>query len=123
MDDDFELEESIEAEDVPPPKPRKAKKPKKAKEPKAVPANGGTKTKKPKRELDEFGLARGSVRSRAAALYAREGGATLQEVAQEVGIIQFNVLTKLKKDGFEITATKEAGEKNRTVSRYYLHRK
>ena len=74
-------------------------------------------------ERDAFGLRVGSKRAKAAALYARKDGATLDEVRNELGAIHFNVLTQLKKKGFSYSTTKEAGDKNRTVTRYYLHLK
>lgn len=74
-------------------------------------------------KLDEFGLRLSSVRSRAAALYAREEGATLAEVKDQVGSVQFNILTQLKKKGFTVTERKEAGANNRTVTRYFLQPK
>lgn len=107
IDDDFELEESVETEDHPPPKPKKAKKARK------------TATTSAK---DAFGLREGTTRSKAAALYARPEGATLLEVKEELGAIHFNVLTKLEKEGFTVTKTKEAGNNNRTVTRYHLQK-
>jgi len=123
LDENFEVtdDEFDEIEEV---KPKKKAKPKKAAKPKEVKPEEPAKAAPTKaKNRDEFGLLVGSVRSRAAALYAREEGATLKEVADEVGSIQFNVLTKLQKDGFEVTHTNEAGEKNRTVKRFFLHRK
>jgi hypothetical protein len=87
------------------------------------PANPGKASKAKISKKDGFGLRHGSVRGRAAALYAREEGATLTEIAKEVGSIQFNVLRQLEKRGWSVTTKKEAGEKNRIVTRYFLHNK
>ena len=78
------------------------------------------KVKPEKAELDRFGLRVNTVRSKAAALYARAEGATLEEVRDQVGSIQYNVLTLLKKRGCTVDEKQEAGSKNRTVTRFFL---
>ena len=80
---------------------------------------GEAMAKKPT-EKDPFGLRLDSTRSKAAALYSRPEGATLAEVKVEVGSIQFNVLRQLEKRGCVVTSKKEAGDKNRDVTRYFL---
>ncbi len=106
---EFEDTEMAEDEVTVTEKPKAKKKAKKAKPAKETAG------------LDAFGLRISSVRSQAAALYAREEGATLNEVKEKVGTIQFNVLTRLQKQGFVVDTTKEAGKNNRTVTRYFLN--
>lgn len=75
-------------------------------------------------KLDQFGLRKGSVKSRAAALYARAKGATLNEVKDEVGSIQFNVIGELESKGFKVTKTEEQPKGGgRKATRYKLHPK
>ena len=126
--------EAPEAEATPKAKPAKAKaktkpaKPAKAKPAKAKPAAKGKAKAAPKARKepagkDAFGLRIGSIKSKAAALYAGKKGATLAEVKEAVGSIQLNVLTELKEKGFKIKETKEAGEGKRQVTRYHLSAK
>lgn len=74
-------------------------------------------------KLDNFGLRKGSIKSRAAALYARKSGATLAEVKAECDSVQFNVLTELKDKGFKVDTKQEDGNGNRKISRYFLKAK
>lgn len=74
-------------------------------------------------ELDEFGFRKGSLRSKAAQLYASAKGATLDEVKKKCGSIQYNMLTELKKRGFKVTTKEIEGKANRPASRYFLKSK
>lgn len=117
-DTDTAAEDSAHDEIAPLPKAKKAKaKVKKAK------ANGHAKepvkkakTKKDAKraprvrdpsKLDEFGFRKGTIKSRAALMYKK--GATLAEVRDEVGSVQFNLLTELETAGFEIKKTTVKG--------------
>jgi hypothetical protein len=108
-------------------KPKKVKakangKPKAKAAPKAAP-KGKVKARAPRHrdpaKLDQFGYRKGSIRSKAAALYARKRGATLAEVKELVGSVQFNLLTEQRDRGNKISNTKEV-RNNRTVKRYFL---
>ena len=74
-------------------------------------------------ELDEFGYRKGTLRSKAAAMYAAKKGATLNEVKEKLGSLQLNVLTQLEDRGFIVTKSKEAGSGSRQVTRYHLKAK
>lgn len=129
-EDDEVMTVDDEASEAEPVKKKKAHKQDGPNKPSAKPkaklqakAKPQTKAKaKPKEgaKYDQFGLRAGTVRSQAAALYAREGGATLNEVKNQLGTIQFNVLTTLKKLGHDVSSKKEAGSQNRVVTRYFL---
>ena len=94
-------------------KPAKAAKaPAKAKA-KAKPASDGI----PK---DKFGFREGSLKSRAAAMYAVKKGATLEEVKEALGSVQLNLLKDLEGKGHTVKKTKEPGEGKRQVTRYHL---
>lgn len=69
---------------------------------------------------DEYGLLKGSIKSKAAAMYASKKGATLGEVKNKLGSIQFNVLTQLGEAGYKIKRTEETGDNNRPVTRFFL---
>lgn len=113
------------------PKAAKAAKPKAEAKPakkaaakaKAKPAKKATteRTADPAK-LDEFGLRKGSLKSKAAALYAGKKGATLKEVEEKVGSPQFNVLTQLREKGFKVLESKIAGDGGRQVTRYQVAR-
>lgn len=71
-------------------------------------------------KLDEFGLRKGSLKSRAAAMYASKKGATLTEVSAKLESTQFNVITQLVAKGWKLRTTKEAGDGPRQITRYFL---
>lgn len=72
-------------------------------------------------EKDAFGFAIGTLKSRAASLYAARDGATAAEVKAALGSLQLNLLTVLVKRGFTVTKAKEKADKNeRLVTRYFL---
>jgi hypothetical protein len=109
---------------------RKAAKNKPAKAPakakgaaKAKPAKGA-KARKPRTadpaKLDQFGLRKGSIKSQAAAMYAKGKGATLNDVKEALESTQFNVLTELEGKGFKITRTKVPGIGARQATKYHL---
>lgn len=108
----------------------KAEKPAKAATPKAAKAKAAKATPKAKAErhrdpakLDAFGFRKESIKSRAAAMYAKGKGATLAEVKEAVGSVQFNLLTELTGKGFTIDQTEVKNEQGRMVTRYKLHAK
>lgn len=91
-------------------------------------AKGSEKPKaaKPKAEgakKDVFGFREGSAKSKAVAMYATKSGATLEQVKDEVGSIQLNVLNALEAEGHEVKRVKEEREGQRPVTRYYLKAK
>jgi len=91
----------------------------------ASPAKGmskakGTKAKPKMVEKDQFGLRKGSTKSRAAMLYARKSGATLAEVKNVLGTVQLNVLVGLEADGYRVTRESEKRDGKRPVTRYRL---
>lgn len=106
-----------------------AKAPAKAKNaPKATAkAAKGKPTAKPRAEStakkDKWGFRDGSAKSKAVAMYAAKGGATLEEVKEAVGSVQLNVLKALEELGHEVTQKKEAREGKRAVTRYHLKAK
>lgn len=125
---------TAEATETPEPKAKKAKV--KAKAPaKKAKANGHTNGKAPAKKakadkvtkaraprtrdpekLDEYGFRKGSIKSRAAAMYKK--GATLSEVKEEIGSVQFNVLGELEKAGFKIKKTEVEGKNGRSATEY-----
>lgn len=101
---------SVSAETTKKPKPVKAKPPKKEKPVKA----------KPEGKADAFGFKEGSLKSRAALMYASKNGATLQEVKKALGSVQLNLLKELEGKGHKVKREKEDGNGARQVTRYYL---
>lgn len=71
-------------------------------------------------EKDAFGLRKGSAKSKAAAMYARKNGATLEEVKEALGSVQLNVLNSLEEAGHEVERRKEDRKGARSVTRYVL---
>lgn len=93
----------------------------------AKPAKGAVKAKGKKVErqrdpakLDAFGFRKGSIKSKAAAMYAKGKGATLAEVKEEVGSIQFNLLTELIERGVTVNKAEVKNEGGRMVTRYKI---
>lgn len=130
--------EVSEAESTPAPAPA-SKKPKakvkakavvKAKAPaKKAKANGHSKPKAVKArkartvdasKLDQFGFRLGTIKSKAAAIYAAKNGATLSEVKDKLKSTQFNLLTEVTKRGFKVKRTPETGDTNRKVMRFKI---
>ena len=101
-----------------------AKAPAKKAAPKATAKPAKAKAKKAERQrdpakLDAWGFRKDSIKSRAAAMYAKAKGATLAEVKEEVGSVQFNLLTELKEAGHTVDVDQvKAG--GRMVNRYKL---
>lgn len=73
---------------------------------------------RPKAKTDRYGYRDGSLKSRAAHIYSTGKGATLAEVKAALGSVQLNVLTDLKKQGYEIQTTKVDGPGSRQHTRY-----
>lgn len=71
-------------------------------------------------KLDQFGFRTGTMKSKAAAMYASKRGATLAEVKAELNSTQFNLLTELEAKGFEIIKRSEDGEGKRKITRYKI---
>ncbi|HET9285744.1 MAG TPA: hypothetical protein VFR24_27655 [Candidatus Angelobacter sp.] len=74
-------------------------------------------------KLDEWGYRPGSLKSRAAEMYAREQGATLEEVKSALNSVQLNLLKDLEGRGFPVRREKEDGKGGRKVTRYFLGHK
>ena len=70
-------------------------------------------------KLDAWGFRKESIKSRAAAMYAKGKGATLAEVKEEVGSVQFNLLTELKEAGHKVEVD-QVKANGRMVNRYKL---
>ena len=109
-------------------KPAKVKakaKAKPAQKAKAKPGKAKAKPGKAKRQrdpakLDQFGYRKGTTRSKAAQIYARKKGATLAEVKEVVGSIQFNLLNEQRKRGNKLREVDETNKNGRAVKRYFL---
>lgn len=69
-------------------------------------------------KLDEFGFRKDSIKSKAAVLYKK--GATLAQVKEVVGSIQFNVLNELEEAGFKVNKTEVKGKGGRTATKYQV---
>lgn len=90
---------------------------------KAAKAPDKAKVAKPKAEgaeKDQFGLRKGSIKSKAAAMYARKNGATLNEVKEALGSVQLNVLNSLEEAGHKVEKEKVERKGQRPVTRYRL---
>lgn len=70
--------------------------------------------------MDKYGFRIGTMKSKAAALYARKEGATVDEVRDEVNSLQLNLLTTLEKQGFTVKREKEKKPSGRIITRYFL---
>lgn len=100
-------------------KPAKGKAAPKAKAPKPAKAKA-SKPKGEKLPLDKFGFREGSIKSKAAAMYADGNGATLAEVKKKLGSVQLNLLKELEGLGFKVTKKREAEDGKRPSTRYKL---
>jgi len=101
-----------------PAKVKAASKPAKGKA--AVKAKAKAKGTRKLVERDEYGYALGTLRSKAAAMYASKTGATLEEIVEKLGSVQLNLLKTLAEAGHKVTKKKEEGSGNRKVTRYFL---
>lgn len=77
-------------------------------------------TTKHKNGVDAFGFRTGSLKSKAASMYATGDGATLAEVKAKLKSPQFNLLTELKLRKVKIKRTLVAGEGSRKATRYHI---
>ena len=104
--------------------PKKAKPKKKVGKPAKVkkPAKRA-KAKKESIPLDDFGFRKGTIRSKAAAMYGSTKGATLAEVKNKLGSVQYNMLISLEQNGYKITRKEIDGIGNRPATRFFLHAK
>ena len=96
--------------------------------PSATPKAAKGKAKKAERQrdpakLDAFGFRKESIKSKAAAMYAKGKGATLAEVKEVLGSVQFNLLTELEGKGHTVDKTEVKSSTGRMVTRYKLHDK
>jgi hypothetical protein len=94
----------------------------------AKPAKAKAKTAKAERvrdpaKLDAFGFRKESIKSKAAAMYAKGKGATLAEVKEELGSVQFNLLTELQGKGHKVDKSEVKSASGRMITRYKLHGK
>ena len=105
-----------------------------AKPAKAAPAKGkaakpaAKKAKKAPRsvdpnKIDQYGFRKGTLKSRAAVMYAAKKGATLAEVKAALDSTQFNLLTQLEEQGYTVERKQEDGDGSRKVTRYKLSAK
>lgn len=70
---------------------------------------------------DQFGFRTGSLKSKAAAMYASKKGATLAEVKAMLNSSQFNLLSELEaRKGITIERTQVEGAGPRKVTRYRI---
>jgi hypothetical protein len=96
----------------------KAKKVVKAKPKVKAKANRAPRTRDPGK-LDAFGFRKGSIKSQAAAMY--QAGATLFDVKEKLGSVQFNVLTEIEAmKGFTLKTKKIKVEGGREMSFYKI---
>jgi hypothetical protein len=82
----------------------------------------GTRKRDPAK-LDQWGFRKDSIKSKAAAIYAKGKGATLADVKEAIGSVQFNLLTELKASGFKVEVDEVKGPTGRIINRYKLHAK
>lgn len=71
-------------------------------------------------KLDQFGFRLGTLKAKAAAMYAGKKGATLGDVKQALKSTQFNVLTELENKGYKVERTPVGGFNDRKVTRYHV---
>ena len=95
----------------------------KAKPAKPVKAKAKGERKRDPAKLDQWGFRKDSIKAKAAAIYAKGKGATLQEVKEVVGSIQFNLLKELEEQGHTVDRTDVKTDKGRVVTRYKLRPK
>lgn len=122
---------SVSTNEAPTPK-RKSRKPATKKAAKKANGNGTHKAKAAKAKasgtprtrdpakLDAYGFRKESMKSLAASMYARKRGATLSEVKEATGSVQFNAITQLEERGFKFKRTQEDGAGKRPATRYHL---
>jgi len=72
--------------------------------------------------VDAFGFRKGSLKSKAAAMYAAKGGATLAAVKAKLKSTQFNLLTELKARAkeFRVERSLVAGVGKRKATAYHI---
>lgn len=70
--------------------------------------------------LDAFGFRKGTIKSNAAALYAKGKGATLAEVKEKLKSAQFNLLTEVETRGFTVEKNFVKNTNGRKVTRYHI---
>lgn len=71
-------------------------------------------------EKDAYGFKKGSLKSKAAAMYASKAGATLTEVKKALDSSQLNVLVELENKGCKVVKKREKGKGKRPITRYFL---
>jgi hypothetical protein len=101
-------------------KGKAAKAAKPAKQAKAAKAPAKPAKQAKAKPVDAFGLTVGSLKSKAAAMYAKGKGATAGEVKAALGSIQLNFLKQLAASGHTVTKTKVKGAGPKQITRYHL---
>lgn len=71
-------------------------------------------------KLDAYGFRLGTIKAKAAAMYAKGKGATLADVKAALGSVQFNLLTEVKERGFTVEEADVKGPTGRIVTRYKI---
>src|ERR1700721_3245921 len=71
-------------------------------------------------KLDAYGFRLGTIKAKAAAMYAKGKGATLADVKEALGSVQFNLLTEVKERGFTVEEADVKGPTGRIVTRYKI---
>ena len=92
----------------------------------AKPVKGKAKRAAPVRDpakLDVYGFRKGTIKSKAAAMYAKGKGCTLGDVKEALGSVQFNLLTELKDNGFKVDTAEVKNAAGRVVTRYKIQPK
>lgn len=74
-------------------------------------------------KLDRFGFRKGTLKSEAAALYSSRNGATLAQVREKTGSVQFNLIVELEAKGYKIDRTTAESKGRRPATRYHIHAK
>lgn len=109
---------------TPPAKKKRASKAKTNGHTKAAKPAKVAKVKQPKVPVappDKFGFRTGSLKSKAAAMYASKKGATLAEVKAALNSAQFNVLTELEAKKFKVNRIEVPSDTSkRTITRYQV---
>lgn len=124
------VDTAAEETDAPAPAKKAKSKPKaKAAKPAAKKAKAAAKPVKGKAKrrdinpdlVDAYGFRKGTIKSKAAAMYARKDGATLAEVKKALGSVQYNVIKQLEEKGFKIRRSEvDNRATGRTATKFML---
>lgn len=94
-----------------------------ADKPKPAKKEAKPKAEKPEIKRDAFGFREGTVKSKAAAMYASKDGATVDEIRDALNSVQLNLITELEKRGFTVKREKEKKPSGRIITRYFIEAK